>query len=364
MEPVVVQELKNLIPPLTELEYEGLKRSIIAHGQLDLVQTGYIEEIGVFVLDGHNRARVLRDLGVEIEYEGLPIAFESVEDAEIWVIEHQLGRRNLNDWQKIKLLDEKRKRIESRQGMRTDLTSGPNGPEVKHPRDLAEEQLLLSSGTAHRGKYVLDHASEEIKERLDKDELTIGAAYMLAKREVRNKEYQSNVPQEFNGLYDIIYADPPWQYDFSVESSRDIENQYPTMSKEELIGLAEKIPAAENCVLFMWVTAPKFAEGLDLLELWGFKYKSNLAWDKEIMGMGYWFRGQHEHLLVGVKGEVSPPHESVRHPSVIRSKRSKHSKKPEEVYELIERYFPDKRKIELFARSQRQGWDSWGNQVP
>lgn len=77
------------------------------------------------------------------------------------------------------------------------------------------------------------------------------------------------------------------------------------MELEEIKTLS--IPSADNAVLFLWATAPKLKEALEVMEAWGFEYRTNAVWDKEIIGMGYWFRGQHELLLVGVKGEFSPP---------------------------------------------------------
>lgn len=99
------------------------------------------------------------------------------------------ARRNLNDWQKVKLLEERIKRIERRKGNQyTKSAPAPFGAEAEAPRDQAIEGLNLSKGTAARGKFVLDHASEEIKEKLDNDEITIGRAYRLTKQEELKKE--------------------------------------------------------------------------------------------------------------------------------------------------------------------------------
>jgi N6-adenosine-specific RNA methylase IME4 len=161
--------------------------------------------------------------------------------------------------------------------------------------------------------------------------------------------------------YDIIYADPPWQYDFSKSASRAIEGYYATMTVEAICGLT--IPSADNSVLYLWATAPKLLEALAVMQAWGFTYKTNAIWDKEAVGMGYWFRGQHELLLVGTKGKVSPPAQSVRVASVIRERRTTHSKKPARIRDLISGWFPDATKLELFARQATQGWDVWGNQI-
>jgi len=163
------------------------------------------------------------------------------------------------------------------------------------------------------------------------------------------------------GEFDVIYADPPWQHDFPISESRAIENQYPTMSLEEMKQL--KVPSAENAILFLWAPPPFLVKALELMQAWGFKYTTCAVWDKEKVGMGHWFRHQHELLLVGIKGTFHTPPPSRRFPSVIRSPRTEHSKKPEIVYEMIETMFPKGRYLELFGRSRRKGWAMWGNEM-
>jgi N6-adenosine-specific RNA methylase IME4 len=158
----------------------------------------------------------------------------------------------------------------------------------------------------------------------------------------------------------VILADPPWQYDFSLTVNREIENHYPTMTLEEI--KAVKVPAAKDAVLFLWVTAPKLVEGLEVMSAWGFEYRTCAAWDKEVIGMGYWFRNQHELLLVGTRGNPPVPAPENRFPSVIRVRREDHSKKPDIVYEMIEKMLPEGKYLELFARQQRTGWTAWGNE--
>ena len=161
--------------------------------------------------------------------------------------------------------------------------------------------------------------------------------------------------------YDIIYADPPWRYDFCVDKKDRIEEQYPTMSLQEIKDF--KVPSADNAVLYLWATAPKLKEALEVMEAWGFEYKTHCIWDKMWIGMGYWFRGQHELLLVGTKGSFSPPKREDRIGSIIQSRRGKHSEKPYAIYRLIEKWFPGKKCLELFARNPRTGWTSWGYDI-
>jgi len=170
-----------------------------------------------------------------------------------------------------------------------------------------------------------------------------------------------------NKKYQIIYVDPPWKYKYSKSNNRKIENHYNTMELEKIKKL--EIPADKNCILYMWTTAPKLSEAIEIIKEWGFNYKSCLIWDKKIMGLGYWFRIQHEILLVGVKGIMHPPKPQERINSIIKIKRGQHSSKPDYIREMINKWYPDYSKIELFARKTDQlfdkfnGWDIRGDEV-
>lgn len=166
---------------------------------------------------------------------------------------------------------------------------------------------------------------------------------------------------EKENKFNIIYADPPWKYNFAPASSSQIEQHYNTMEIENICNL--KIPSADNAVLFLWATTPKLKEALRVLESWGFEYKTNACWNKQTTGMGYWFLGQHELLLVGTKGNFSPPEPEKRVSSVYNEKKTKHSKKPDYFYKLIEQMFPNGKYLELFARKKYNvNWTTWGNE--
>jgi N6-adenosine-specific RNA methylase IME4 len=105
-------------------------------------------------------------------------------------------------------------------------------------------------------------------------------------------------------------------------------------------------------------------QAFTVIAAWGFKYSSGLVWTKDKLGTGYWARSQHEHLLIGKRGNFRAPAPAHRPPSVIAAPRREHSRKPDEVYAIIEKAFPEAPKIELFARHARQGWRSWGDEAP
>ena len=117
-------------------------------------------------------------------------------------------------------------------------------------------------------------------------------------------------------------------------------------------------------MLFLWATAPLLQAALEVMSAWGLKYKSNLAWRKSRAITGYWFRFRHEHLLLGTKGKPPCPAEGDQWESVIDAPAGRHSEKPDDVFRMIESYFPTVPKIELNQRKPRPGWDGWGNEAP
>lgn len=169
-------------------------------------------------------------------------------------------------------------------------------------------------------------------------------------------------PQMPDGEYDLILADPAWEYrEGTTDPSREIENHYPTMDLDDIKAL--DVPAADDCLLLMWATSPKLAEACEVIDAWGFDYRTSAAWDKKQIGPGYWFRCQHELLLVAVKGDFSPPEPADRRSSVFRTEATEHSEKPPEVRRHIEKAYPEARKLELFSRDGRVGWTMWGNET-
>jgi N6-adenosine-specific RNA methylase IME4 len=152
--------------------------------------------------------------------------------------------------------------------------------------------------------------------------------------------------------YGVVLSDPPWRYRVCKSRNRAIENHYPTMSTYDICAL--DVPSDEDAVLYLWSTSPHLPDALRVMEAWGFTYKTSLVWDKVKLGMGYWVRGQHELLLVGVKGDFR---------SVMTIPRTTHSRKPHEVRDLIARWYPDARKLEMFAREKVENWAAWGNEV-
>lgn len=161
--------------------------------------------------------------------------------------------------------------------------------------------------------------------------------------------------------FDIIVADPPWRYSFSRSRSRRIERRYSTMTAWEIAEV--EIPAAENALLFLWVPSPKLETGIVTMGDWGFQYITCAVWKKHRIGMGYWWRQQHELVLLGKRGKFSPPPPALRRSSIIAARARAHSQKPEELQDWIDEAWPEARKLEMFARRPREGWTVRGNEV-
>lgn len=171
--------------------------------------------------------------------------------------------------------------------------------------------------------------------------------------------------------YSVIYADPPWQYrTYSKKGQgRSAESHYPTMSLDEIKDLPVGELAAKDCALFMWATFPCLLEAFQVLDAWGFEYKTiafvwikqNRISDSLFWGMGYWTRANAELCILATKGHPKRVNSGVH--QVIMSHVEQHSKKPDEARDRIVQLMGDVPRIELFARQSPDGWDVWGNEV-
>lgn len=161
--------------------------------------------------------------------------------------------------------------------------------------------------------------------------------------------------------YGVILADPPWRFEpYSRETGMDraADNHYPTMTIADIKAL--DVPAADDCILFLWATGAMLPEALETMADWGFEYKTNFVWEKDRIGTGYWNRNKHELLLIGTKGDVPAPAPGDQFDSVFPAPVGPHSRKPERAAEMVEAMFPNLPKLEMFSRRARPNWDSWG----
>ena len=166
-----------------------------------------------------------------------------------------------------------------------------------------------------------------------------------------------------NDKYDLVYADPPWQYGNSMPNYyTEQANYYPLMSIDQICQMPIKEIINKDAVLFLWVTSPMLQDAFKVIEAWGFKYKTSFVWDKIKHNMGHYSSVRHEFLLLAIRGSY-PLHNLKLYDSVYSEDRTEHSKKPQFYYQMIEDIYCNAKKIELFSREKREGWYSYGNQL-
>ncbi|MEE4379643.1 MAG: MT-A70 family methyltransferase [Candidatus Competibacteraceae bacterium] len=173
------------------------------------------------------------------------------------------------------------------------------------------------------------------------------------------------------GQYSTILADPPWQFQnrtgkMAPEHRRLL--RYPTMQLKEILELPISKLASAQSHLYLWVPNALLQEGLRVMEAWGFTYKSNLVWYKirkdggpDGRGVGFYFRNVTELILFGVRGSMRTLAPGRRQVNLLSTQKREHSRKPDEIYDLIESCSPGPY-LEIFARFPRQGWNQWGNE--
>ncbi len=169
-----------------------------------------------------------------------------------------------------------------------------------------------------------------------------------------------------------ILADPPWRFQnrtgkMAPEHQRLL--RYPTMSLEEIFELPVGRLAAAQSHLYLWVPNALIAEGLEVMKRWGFRYKTNLVWHKirkdggsDGRGVGFYFRNVTELILFGVRGNMRTLAAGRRQVNLLATRKREHSRKPDELYRIIEDCSPGPY-LELFARYARRGWKQWGNEA-
>lgn len=388
--------LADVFPLLQGREFDELVADIKASG----LRIAIVLHTDGRILDGRNRYRACLAAGVEPRYsqwDGVGLAADFV-----WSLNGP--RRHLEGGAlqiaagKYAIAREHEAR--ERQGARTDLTSSPVGDEVEFGRsvDKAAEKFGVGRGTVERAVKVVKDGAPELTAAVETGMVSVSAAadvaalpkdeqreivakgekqILEAAKEIRARKAEERRDERLERVreisagnaelnvaqrYPVIYADPPWRYDYTETEARAIENQYPTMDLDAICRLPVRQLATEDAVLFLWGTSPKLVEALRVIEAWGFTYRTCAVWHKPQIGMGYYFRQQHELLLVATRGNLPAPAPANRVGSVITADRTAHSAKPAEFAESIERMYPTLPKIELFCRAPRAGWSVWGNQ--
>lgn len=177
---------------------------------------------------------------------------------------------------------------------------------------------------------------------------------------------------EVHGEFRTILADPPWRFQNSTGKMAPEHKRlmrYPTLHLDEIKAIPVDSVAAANSHLYLWVPNALVAEGLEVMRAWGFTYKTNLIWYKirkdggpDGRGVGFYFRNVTEMILFGVKGKLRTLKPGRRQVNIVLARKREHSRKPDELYDIIEACSPEPY-LELFARGSRPGWTTWGNEA-
>lgn len=356
-------EFAHLFPMMSLNQHKALVDDIKHNGLLTPL-TRYEGKI----IDGRNRWLACKEAGVHPRVTDLPDGVDPL----TFVVSANFSRRHLSESQ------------------RALAAARIQGHEVS--RDDAKATFKVTAASLKQAETVLKHGTEALIESVEHDRIPVSIAAKLATmpEEVQNeavdlkpKELRSIIKKTMrikktvklakatklageklgHTVYGVIYADPPWKFEpWSANGmDRAADNHYDTMTTDSIKEM--EIPSADNAILFLWSTVPMLPAALDVMNAWGFTYKSNFVWVKDRVGTGYWNRNKHEMLLVGTKGNVPSPDPSERVDSVFEEVVGEHSAKPDAVRDMIRDAYPALPKIELFAREKHVGWHAHGNEL-
>jgi N6-adenosine-specific RNA methylase IME4 len=237
----------------------------------------------------------------------------------------------------------------------------PTLAEVGIDKKLSSRAQAIAAVPADEFEGMVDEWRERVQEEGER------VTTNLVKRGEMEKAKARVAPEMPSEKYNVIYADPPWKYTSgeqhaNTEQKTVIGTHYPSMSLEEICALPISEIADNNAALFLWVTSPLLEESFQVINAWGFKYKTSMVWDKVKHNVGHYVSVRHEFLLICTRGTM--PHISKLVDSVYSEERTEHSKKPEYFRTWIKQVYPEGKRVELFARGELpEGWDAWGNEA-
>jgi len=374
---------RDLIQSLTADEFKQLEDNVLAEGIRDAIVVW-----NDTIVDGHNRYQLAQKHSLQFDLH--EVDFNSQDEAVLWIIDNQLGRRNLTDFVKLEL-QQKRADVLYEQGRNVmsvgainrgfagnqhtkvdglSIIDKPSRTEPAHntQKEIADS-LNWSTGKVAQGQYVIKHAPEEVKEKLRAGELSMNEAYKAIKTEEKKAIVQEQIQvlkekevQPSTGIYDVIVIDPPWQME-KIErevAPNQVGFDYPTMTIDEI--KAMDLPAEENCHVFMWITQKHHRHGFEIFDAWGVNFICEFVWHKnggfQPFGLPQF---NHEYVMYGRIG--TPTFIDFKNFfTCFNANRTGHSAKPEEFYDTIRRVTAGKR-IDMFNRRKIEGYDTWGNQA-
>jgi N6-adenosine-specific RNA methylase IME4 len=404
--PLKFHPLANLFPMLSDPELDDLGEDIRANGQVETVKLHQ-----GMVLDGRNRYTACGKKGLGVRTE---LFMGSTREALAWVISKNLKRRHLTESQRamvaaklatLKLGDNQHSQAAPIGAPSLDF--GGDAPEPVEPTSIvsqseAADVLNVGRRSVQRATVVQEKGSPELQEAVEQGKVAVSTAADIAESLPQAEQTQvaamsekdileaaSKIRKEKNDKrrtqrietikaksagntelntvrkFPVIYMDPPTKF-AAGDSDRSTENHYPTMDEAQIAALPVGELATDDAVLFIWTTVPWLRKTMTLIEGWGFAYVSELVWDKQSLGLGFWNRNVHETLLIATRGKIPAPDPSTLKPSLYSEARGRHSAKPEYFRDLITGYYPDLPKVELFSRvdgALPEGWHAWGNEA-
>ncbi len=348
-----------LVPSMSVAEADALRADIARRG----IVTPLAITMENVVLDGRHRHRIALELGLA----AVPVRVVDPPDEVDYMLSAAIQRRHLNPSQRAALvlqlsdyLEEKAAAAARKKGnLRNGSLDVARVPHRGRSRDHAATLAGVSPRLVQDAIRV-QQADRDLFDQVTTGRLPLRQAVQRLERDARYSRIGPS-PRLPAGVFDLIYADPPWQLG-SPGSSGSPEQHYPTMPTAEICSL--RIPAADDAVLFLWAVSSRLADALEVIAAWGFELKTTLVWVKPSIGPGNYVRNRHELLLIATRGNHPTPLPRHRPDSVVEAPRGRHSEKPKVFYELIERMYPNATRLELFARGkERPGWTFWGNEV-
>ena len=379
-----IHDAANIFPMMDELRLNELAQDIKKNGlQIE------IELLDGKIIDGRNRYKACLIAGVEPSFmEVLPA------DPLQYVLSLNLQRRHLDSGQRAFValnVEEYEAKAAKQRQVRKPLNSVvANLPQqTGKARDKAAEQLAVGGRSVSDAKAVAQASPKladlgiagklapsigaKIARAAESDEQLSEAAERIEAGEKATKVLKDIVSDnkkaapKMEGVYQVIYADPPWQYTSGDQHTNEtqetvIGNHYPSMPLSDICSLPVNEIADDDCVLFMWTTSPLLEDSFRVINDWGFSYKASMIWDKVKHNVGHYVSVRHELILIATKGR--PPKVPKLVDSVYEEPRARHSKKPDYFATLISELYPDANRVELFRRGVApDGWSVWGNEA-
>lgn len=391
---VILPEIEKALFPLSDDELALLEKSVLEEGIRDALIV-WPKDGQLVLIDGHHRYRLAKKYNLPFRIEEKK--FGDIEEVLLWIDTNQLGRRNLTDEQRAYVIGRMYERQKKNQVQNLkQFSESPSGQFVHSVK--TSEKIASFTGTNEKTvrraaefakaveviKEVAPKAAERILKGEVKDALTVlpkvvkeqpekiaeiaqkieaGEAEKIKRivREIEIKEQEEQIKdgniETPSGLFDVIVVDPPWPYGTKYDpDGRRAANPYPEMSLEEIKAI--KLPAAEDCILFLWTTHKFMRYSFEVLDKWGFREVAIITWVKDRIGLGSWLRSQSEFCIMAVKG--SPKVTLTNQSTVVYGLMREHSRKPDEFYKMVESLCTG-RKLDYFAREKREGWEVFGN---